>query len=69
MTDVHEEAQLSLAHLLGMDMFLDAQTVFLFPAATNNVLREHGADDEQVETVGPCRTVPGTVDDDRELPV
>ena len=52
-----------------MDVFLDAQAVFLLSATADDVLPEKGAQDEQVEEIGPCRTVPGAVDDDGELPL
>jgi hypothetical protein len=38
MTDVHEEFEFGLSHILGMDMLLNAQTVFFFSSATNDVL-------------------------------
>ena len=67
MTDIHEEAQFGLTHLLGMDMGLEAQTVLLTVMAVGEELPGEESDDEGVEEVGPCRTVPGTTDDDGEV--
>ena len=42
MADVHEEAQLGFAHLLGVDMLLELQTgLLLLPAVADIVLDGH----------------------------
>ena len=40
MTDVHEEAQFGVGHLLGMDVLLQAQVVLLLAMASLTVLQE-----------------------------
>ena len=61
MTDVHEETQFSFAHLLGMDMCLEAQAVLLTVTTVGNHLPGEETDDDSVEEVGPSRTVPWAV--------
>ena len=60
MTDVHEEAQLSLAQLLGMDMLLHATACLLPAAAPQDNLPEDGTDNEHIDEVSPRRAIPGT---------
>ena len=64
---VHEETQLGLAHLLGVDMCLEAEIVLLTVAAVGQILPDEEAKDYAIEEVSPCRAVPGTVDDHGEL--
>ena len=66
MTDIHEEAQFGLTHLLGMDMCLKAQTVLLTMVTIGEELPGEESDDEGIEEVGPCGTVPGAVHNDGE---
>ena len=66
MADVHEEAQLGLAHLLGVDMSLEAQTVLLSVIPVGKELPCEETQDECIEEVGPCGTIPWTTDDDGE---
>ena len=64
--DVHEETQLGLTHLLGMDMSLKTQTVLHAVVAVGEELPQEESDDQGIEEIGPCRTVPRTVDDECE---
>ena len=66
-TDVHEEAEFGLTHLLGMDMSLKAQAVLFAVMTVGEELPGEESDDEGVEEIGPCRTVPGTVYDKGEV--
>ena len=52
--DVHEEAQLGLAHLLGMYVFLQTQAVLLLAATVANKGVNTSGDGQQVEQIGPC---------------
>ena len=63
MTDVHEEAQLRLTHLLGVDVLLQAQTVLLAAATLAQILPDAHSKQEGVEAVGPPRAEPRAVDD------
>ena len=64
MTNIHEEAQFCIAHLFGVDMFLEAQTVFLLASMGYQKLPEDGANHEEIEAIRPCRAVPRTMYDD-----
>ena len=66
-THVHEETQLGLAHLLGMDMGLEAQLILLLMATVNQILPYKHTDNHCVEEISPSRAVPRTVDNHREL--
>ena len=61
MADIHEEAQFGFAHLLGMDMCLQAQAVLLTVMAVGDKLPGKKAQDKGIEEISPCGTVPGTV--------
>ena len=67
MTDVHEEAELGLAHLFGMHMGLQAQTALHAVMTVGEKLPGEETDDQGVEEISPCRTVPGTMHDDGEI--
>ena len=64
MTDVHEETQFGITHLLSVDMFLEALAVLLPAAVGYQHLPEDGANHEEIEAIRPCRTVPWAVDND-----
>ena len=65
-TDVHEEAQLRLTHLLGVYVLLQAQAVLLAAAALAQILPDAHSEQEGVEAVGPPRAEPRAVDDNRK---
>jgi len=64
--DVHEETEFGLAHLLGMDMGLEAQAVLLTVMAVGQELPGKESEDERIEEISPCRTVPRTVNHEGE---
>ena len=68
MADVHEEFQLRLAHLLGVDVFLQQQAVFLLALAVLEVEQAQAQKGEQVGELRPEAGVPDGVDGDGELP-
>ena len=67
MAHVHKEPELSLTHLLGMDMCLQSQIVLFTVTTVGEILPHEKSEDDTIEEVGPCRTVPGTMDDDGKL--
>ena len=66
-THVHEEAHLGLTQFLSVQVFLQAETRLFTMAAIGVILPEEETDDHGIEEIGPCRTIPGTVDNDRKL--
>ena len=66
MTDVHEEAQFGVGHLLGMDMLLQAQVVLLLAVASLAILQEEHHQYYYIYKVRKRRSVPRCVDDDLE---
>jgi len=48
MTDIHEEPQFGVAHLLSMDMFLQTQTVLLSPASGDKNLPYRESDGDKI---------------------
>ena len=67
MADVHEELQLGLAHLLGVDVLLQQEVVLLFFLAVLDVEVYQGEEHEEVDQSGPGAGIPGVVDDDGEI--
>ena len=65
--DIHEEFQLRLAHLLGVDMFLQGEAVFLLALAVLHVGHAEAYEEEQVDELGPGAGVPYRVYGDAEL--
>ena len=64
--NVHKETQFGLAHLLGVDMLLQFQSVLFLPAAVGQIVPDGCGQGHQIEGVGPRRAVPRGVDDDGE---
>ena len=58
MADVHEEPQLGLAHLFGVDVFLQSQMVLLLSLAVVQVGIDGQACQYQIEQIGPRRGIP-----------
>ena len=48
MTDIHEEPQFGVAHLLGVDMFLQTQTVLFSPASGDKNLPYRESDGHKI---------------------
>ena len=67
MTDVHEEPQLGLAHLLGMDMLLQAQVSLFLAAAVGKIQICSQSQQQEVEQTGPDGEIPHGVYLHREL--
>ena len=66
MADIHEEAQFGLAHLLGMDMLLQAQFLLLTGTAVGEVFPDRGSYEKQVDEVSQRAAVPWRMHDDGE---
>ena len=66
MTDIHEETQFSFAHLLGMNMFLQSQTVLFLMATVFQILPESQCRYQQINQVGNAGAIPRCMDKHRE---
>ena len=66
MTDIHEETQLSLAHLLGMNMLLQSQAVLFLMTAVSQVLPESQCCYQQINEVSDTGAIPRCMDKYRE---
>ena len=66
MRDVHEELQLRVGQLLGMDMFLQAQTVLLLTGMLATIIEESTDECQQIDSVCKWRAVPRRMDDHTE---
>ena len=65
--DVHEEAQLGVGHLLGMDMLLQAQLVLQLALAVTDEQPDGQCRQQQVGQQGPCGGIPRGMHLDGEL--
>ena len=67
MTDIHEEAQLGLTHLLGVDMLLQAQVILFLTTSVGEVGIECQGKQQEIEQLGPEGEVPHGMDHHGEL--
>ena len=67
MTDVHEEAQFCLAHLLGMDMLLQDESVFLLALTMSHIGIDKQEEYQEIDAFCPESCIPSRVNDDGEL--
>ena len=67
MTDVHEELDLCLAHLFGVDVLLQDEQVFHLVLAVAQVEHDGCYEEQQIEELCPDAGIPGWVNDDGEL--
>ena len=68
MTYVHEEPQLGIGHLLGMDMFLKLQVVALLAATVEQQQPYAQGSEQEVEYPRPHGGIPGRMNLEGELP-
>ena len=66
-TDVHEELDLRLAHLFGVDVLLQDELVFHLALAVAQVEHDGCYEEQQIEELCPNAGIPGWVNDDGEL--
>ena len=66
-TDVHEELDLRLAHLFGVDVLLQDELVFHLALAVAQVEHDGCYEEQQIEELCPDAGIPGWVNDDGEL--
>ena len=67
MTDVHEELDLCLAHLFGVDVLLQDELVFHLALAVAQVEHQQSDEDEQIDEFRPDAGIPGRMHDDGEF--
>ena len=61
MTDIHEEPQLRLAHLLCMDMLLQSEVRLFLSAAVGKIHIQSQGNEHEVQQSCPCREIPHRV--------
>ena len=67
MTDVHEELDLRLAHIFGVDVLLQDELVFHLALAVAQVEHDGCYEEQQIEELCPDAGIPGWVNGDGEF--